>query len=181
MGDSSNVKLYISHLNKQIQLLEPEIKKFTSKSLDEQLLLLKNEKEKLTLTNKYAYILSSLCFIYMKVLDVKDLTPIMNELERIKEYMNKAKNLDSKESKELQQQKTDQERARKIITTALDGRHTQPSVSIHNFRGKHTKFDNTEENSPELEERKELVNKVMKKLTNSKKKIVINKVNKKSK
>lgn len=97
MEDSKKIKPYILHLNKQIKQLTGEIDKLTSKSLDEQLLLLQDEKQKLDLSNKYAYILSSLCFAYMKVLNVKDFSSIMAELGRCKSYMDKSKQLETKQ------------------------------------------------------------------------------------
>lgn len=114
MEDTKKIKPYIAHLNNQIRTLEPEIKKLTAKSLDEQLLSLKDEKEKLSLSNKYAYILSSLTFAYMKVLNVKDMSPVMAELERVKSYMGRAKQLEKKDVKEQQLNKEEQERAKKI-------------------------------------------------------------------
>lgn len=142
MEDVDKIKPYISHLNKQLSSLKVDLDKLTSKSLDEQLLLLNDERAKLELTNKYAYALSSLMFSYMKVLNVKDLSPIKTELDRVKMYMNKAKALDGKDEKEQKRQREEQERAKKVINSALDGRQTGPAISKHNFQGKHTRFDN---------------------------------------
>ena len=100
MEDTKKIKPYISYLNKQVEQLSGEINKLTSKSLDEQLLLLQDEKKKLDLSNKYAYVLSSLCFSYMKVLNIKDLSPIMAELARCKSYMDKSKQLEAKKESE---------------------------------------------------------------------------------
>lgn len=149
MEDVNKIKPYIAHLNKQCKLLKPELDKLTAKSLDEQLLLLSDERAKLDLTNKYAYVLSSLMFAYMKVLNIKDMTPIMNELNRVKTYMSKASAFDKKSEKELQRIKDEQERAKRVINSALDGRHTGPAISKVNFAGKHTKFDKEKENEEE--------------------------------
>lgn len=163
MEDTKKIKPYIAHLNNQIRTLEPEIKKLTAKSLDEQLLSLKDEKEKLNLSNKYAYILSSLTFAYMKVLNVKDMSPVMAELERVKSYMGRAKQLEKKDVKEQQLNKEEQERAKKIINSVLDGRQSGPAISKVNFQGKHTKFEDKNETDDEREQsidREKLVSKI---------------------
>lgn len=149
MEDVDKVKPYIIHLNKQLSSLKVDLDKLTSKSLDEQLLSLKDERAKLELTNKYAYALSSLMFSYMKVLNVKDLTPIKTELARVKSYMSKAKALDGKDEAEVKRKQEEQERAKKVINNALDGRQTGPAISKHNFQGKHTRFDNPAEDRKE--------------------------------
>lgn len=163
MEDTKKIKPYIAHLNNQIRTLEPEIKKLAAKSLDEQLLSLKDEKEKLNLSNKYAYILSSLTFAYMKVLNVKDMSPVMAELERVKSYMGRAKQLEKKDVKEQQLNKEEQERAKKIINSVLDGRQSGPAISKVNFQGKHTKFEDKNETDDEREQsidREKLVSKI---------------------
>lgn len=147
MEDAQKIKPYIAHLNAQIKKLEGELTKLTSQPLDEQLLLLKDDKEKLNLSNKYAYVLASLLFSYMKVLGVKDITPVMSELERVKKYMNEAKALDQKDVKADKLKAEEQERAKKIIRNALDGRQTGPAISRVNFEGKHTRFEDDDKSS----------------------------------
>lgn len=141
MEDSEKIKPYIAHLNKQLRLLKPELEKLTAKPLDEQLLMLNDERARLALTNKYAYVLSSLMFAYMKLLNVKDNTPIMAELSRVKAYMNKAKLIDEKSEQASKSQQEEQERAKRVINNALDGRQTGPAISKVNFQGKHTRFE----------------------------------------
>ncbi|CEP62358.1 Lrp1p LALA0_S05e03862g [Lachancea lanzarotensis] len=140
MEDISKVKPYISHLNAQLAKLGPKITKFTEKSLEEQLLLLKDERSKLDLSNRYAYVLSSLLFAYMKLHNVKDLAPVKQELARVKRYMDLARQLDEKEEKQTRKEQEHQERAKKLIHSALDGRSVGPAISKVNFQGKHTKF-----------------------------------------
>ncbi|SCU95951.1 LAME_0F14224g1_1 [Lachancea meyersii CBS 8951] len=140
MDDSSKIKPYIAHLNSQLANLGPEINKFTHKSLDEQLLLLNDERSKLDLSNRYAYVLSSLIFAYMKLHNVKDLTPIKQELARVKRYMDLARQLDKNDEKQEKLEKESQEQAKQIINSALGGRASSPAISKVNFQGKHTKF-----------------------------------------
>lgn len=162
MEDSKKIKPYISHLNKQLKQLSGEVEKFTSKSLDEQLLLLSDERKKLDLSNKYAYVLSSLCFSYMKVLNVKDVSPIMSELGRCKVYMDKAKELDAKNAAKDKSSSLQEEQAKKVFRSALDGRNTEPAISSMNFQGKHTKFDDSDEsNNPVPKGNVSLVNQVV--------------------
>ncbi|SCU82205.1 LANO_0B05468g1_1 [Lachancea nothofagi CBS 11611] len=140
MDDSSKIRPYIAHLDAQLAKLGPEIDKFTQKSLNEQILLQNDKRAQLELSNRYAYVLSSLIFAYMKLQNVKDLTPIKQELGRVKRYMDLARQLDQKDEKKEQQQQQDQERAKRIINSALDGRSSSPAISKVNFQGKHTKF-----------------------------------------
>lgn len=160
MEDVEKIKPYISHLNKQLNSLKVDLDKLTSKSLDEQLLSLKDERAKLELTNRYAYALSSLMFSYMKVLNVKDLSPIKAELDRVKSYMNKAKAIDGKDEREQRLQQEEQERAKRVINNALDGRQTGPAISKHNFQGKHTRFDDSEDQDKQEVDVKEISQKV---------------------
>ncbi|CDO94837.1 unnamed protein product [Kluyveromyces dobzhanskii CBS 2104] len=141
MEDTKKIKPYISYLNKQVEQLGGDIEKLTSKSLDEQLLMLQDEKKKLDLSNNYAYILSSLCFSYMKVLNVKDMSPIMAELARCKTYMDKSKQLEAKKLSQEQDGLEQEQQAKRVLQSALGGNHTEPSISKVNFQGKHTKFE----------------------------------------
>lgn len=63
------------------------------------------------------------------------------ELDRVKKYMNLAKQLDQKDEKKTDIEKEEQERAKKLIHSALDGRASGPAISRVNFEGKHTKFE----------------------------------------
>lgn len=167
MDDSAEIKACISHLNKQLASLEVDVKKLAAKPLDEQLLLLSSEREKLELTNKYAYVLSSLMFSYMKVLNVKDMAPIRTELARVKSYMDKAKALDNKDAKEEQRRHQEQERAKKVINNALDGRQSGPAISKVNFQGKHTRFESSPEEKDEEVEQAQEQKKVTKEVSES--------------
>ncbi|CAI4063728.1 hypothetical protein SKDZ_08G1290 [Saccharomyces kudriavzevii ZP591] len=146
MEDIEKIKPYVRSFSNALDELKPEIEKLTSKPLDEQLLLLSNERARLELVNRYAYVLSSLMFASMKVLGVRDMSPILNELKRVKSYMDKAKQYDNKISKSNERSQAEQEKAKNIISNVLDGNKNQfePSISNCNFQGKHTKFENNE-------------------------------------
>ncbi|BAO41397.1 exosome complex protein LRP1 [Kluyveromyces marxianus DMKU3-1042] len=161
MEDSKKIKPYILHLNKQIKQLTGEIDKLTSKSLDEQLLLLQDEKQKLDLSNKYAYILSSLCFAYMKVLNVKDFSSIMAELGRCKSYMDKSKQLETKQQSQEQETLEQEKQAKKVLQSALSGKSTEPAISSVHFQGKHTKFADESATSTKKDKDTSLVDQVM--------------------
>ncbi|AMD19761.1 HCL390Wp [Eremothecium sinecaudum] len=161
MEDISKIKPYISYLNKQLEQLAIEIKKLTAQSLNEQLLSLKDEREKLALSNKYAYVLSSLLFVYMKVLNVKDMSPIMGELARVKSYMDRAKQLDKKEIEKQQKQKEQQASAKAIIQSSLNGADPQPAISKVHFQGRHTKFEDSGD-------KEEMAKKIMSRLKQAK-------------
>ncbi|SCU91711.1 LADA_0F11562g1_1 [Lachancea dasiensis] len=149
MDDSGKIKPYIAHLDAQLAKLRPEIAKFTEKSLDEQLLLLKDDRAKLDLSNRYAYVLSSLLFAYLKLHDVKDLGPVKQELGRVKKYMDLARQLDQKEVNREKAEEESQKRAKNMIRSALDGRSSAPAISKVHFQGKHTKFSDEPKESKE--------------------------------
>lgn len=149
MEDIDKIKPYIVHLSRQLRQLRTEIGKFTTKSLDEQLLIESDERKKLDLSNRYAYVLSSLCFINMKINNVKDISPVMTELGRCKSYMDQAKQLDAKKNAETQDLERQEKQAKKVINSALDGRNVKPAISKANFQGKHTKFQAEESSSPD--------------------------------
>ncbi|AET41298.1 Lrp1p Ecym_8001 [Eremothecium cymbalariae DBVPG len=157
MEHINKIKPFIVHLNRQLKDLEPEIKKLTNQPLDDQLLSLTDEKERLKLSNKYAYVLSSLLFVYMKVLNVKDMTPIMAELSRVKSYMDKVKQLDLNQSEKESAAQEQQERAKTIIGSALGEIRSDAAISKVHFLGKHTKFENKRDQD-------ELAKKVMSRL-----------------
>lgn len=140
MEDINKFRPYIAHLDRQLQDLKPLLERLNAKSLDEQLLLLNNERQRLDLTNTYAYLLSSLMFAHMKVLNYKDMSPVMGELARVKRYMDSAKQLDLSEEERAQNKDEEQNRAKQMMNKAL-----APSISQANFQGKHTKFESKDD------------------------------------
>lgn len=147
MEDINKFKPYIAHLDHQLEELKPLLESLNAKSLDEQLLLLNDERKRLDLTNKYAYLLSSLMFAHMKVLNYKDMSPVMGELARVKKYMDSAKQLDSNEEDKTHNKNEEQSRAKQIMNKALT-----PSISQANFQGKHTKFESNESDKDSSDE-----------------------------
>ncbi|GAV49032.1 hypothetical protein ZYGR_0N04370 [Zygosaccharomyces rouxii] len=140
MEDINKIKPYIAHLDRQLQDLRPLLESLNAKSLDEQLSLLSDERQRLDLTNTYAYLLSSLMFAHMKVLNCRDMSSVMGELARVKRYMDSAKQLDSSEEQKEQNKHEEQNRAKQVINRALT-----PSISQANFQGKHTKFESKDD------------------------------------
>lgn len=136
--DTKKFNLYLNHLNKQLKQLSPAIEKLTTKSLNEQLLLLGDENAKLQLTNKFAYILSSLVFIQMKLYNVKDMNPILTELSRVKTYMERQKNITSDKLSAQKDDLKNKKMAKSHINSILGDR--SPAISSQNFERKHTKF-----------------------------------------
>lgn len=142
MEEAANIKPYILHLNNQLKTLEPQIKKLTSQPFNDQLLSLSNGFERLLLSNKYAYVLSSLLFVYMKVLNFKDLSPIMDELGRVKYYMDRVKQLQSRDQAQEKLEKEKEVQVKSVINSSL-GLTCSPSISKVHFEGKHTKFEDS--------------------------------------
>ncbi|CCK68881.1 Lrp1p KNAG_0B04470 [Huiozyma naganishii CBS 8797] len=145
--DIAKLKPYLSNLRRSIAELRPEIRKLTKNSLDDQLIQYPKEQQRLELCNTYSYVLNSLVFSYMKLINVKDMSNIMVELNRCKEYMKKANDLKVKLDKKSEGEERRKENAKNAIIGALNG----PSISKENFKkqdpestkfvGKHTKFD----------------------------------------
>ncbi|CCE85473.1 Piso0_005070 [Millerozyma farinosa CBS 7064] len=118
------------------------------KTLDE-LATSDNALKSLKAYNSYGYILISSLYAYLKStgMDTKD-HPIMKELERIKLYMKKAKDI---ESRMAVKDSTD-ENTSSVLKTILgkDSEPNSPAISSSNFKGTHTKFEDStkHENAP---------------------------------
>ena len=98
--DIKHIKPYLTNLSRQLHALRPHIEELTSKSLDERLIAISNERERLALTNDFAYTLNSLLFAYGKVkcLGKQDMDRLLDEIVRVKEYMSRAKSLGLEEN-----------------------------------------------------------------------------------
>lgn len=163
-----NIKPFILNLKRSLRELKPEINKITKNSLNDNLIQLTSEQERLKLTNTFAYVLNSLMFAYMKLINVKDLSQIMTELNKCKDYIKKANEIDNKLKKLENSEELKNEKNRQTILNALQN----PSISNDNFKkGKHIKFENDEE--------KQLVNEKLKDNIIQKSKNKKNKISKK--
>ncbi|KAG0669040.1 hypothetical protein C6P45_004180 [Maudiozyma exigua] len=140
--DIKKIKPYINNIRKQLNALQPHLEKLTSKPIDEQLLEENSEREKLNISNTFAYILNSLFFSYGKIVGISndDMKSIRQELEKVQEYMKKTDDFDSKTNLLNNKKINLQENVKKNIANSLNG--NTPAISSKNFQGKHTKFDN---------------------------------------
>lgn len=145
--DIKKIKPYINNIRKQLSALQPHLDKLTSKPIDEQLLEENSEREKLNISNTFAYILNSLFFSYGKIVGISndDMKSIRQELEKVQEYMKKTDNFDSKINSLNNKKLNLQENVKKNIVNSLNG--NTPAISSKNFQGKHTKFDNNTNNN----------------------------------
>ena len=172
-----NIKPYINNLKNRLQTLRPVLQQMVKESLNDKLIIMTSELDKLNLVNNYSYILNSLLFAYMKLLGCKDLDKtIMVELSRCKEYMQKAKNIQIKREKTENSNADKQTKLKSTIVTSLK---QETAVSKRNFRhtistdnntkNKHIRFEDNES------ERELLVEKInstqKKKMVKSKNKI----------
>lgn len=143
--DLNKVKPYINNLRRHLQTLSPTLKKqLTKDSLNDKLITMVNEQDKLDLVNNYSYILNSLLFAYMKLIGVKNLDKsIMIELKRCKEYMNKSTAIKNKHSNISHHKDNKQDKLKSSILASLNN----PAISKENFKqNKHIKFNDSNKN-----------------------------------
>ncbi|ODV88073.1 hypothetical protein CANARDRAFT_228666 [[Candida] arabinofermentans NRRL YB-2248] len=153
----------------------------------------KNHIKKAELYNTYSYLITSIYFIYLKIngLNNDNKHSIMNELNKVKSYINRCKlSINNKEKEELNEKKSQKE-ANEFIKRQLSGGSGntttttttyEPTISKVQFEGKHTKFTTTKEDNKQLNKEQvrklnEKVNKHVKK-SNNKGKIVKKRGNK---
>lgn len=135
--DIQKLKPYINNLKRHLQVLKPELEKFAKDSLNDKLIILTNEMDKLNLVNNYSYILNSLLFAYMKLIGCKNIdNTIMVELNRCKEYMQKAKQIVNRQNNKEARTDSEQQKLKSNILNSLN----KPSISRENFQNKHIKF-----------------------------------------
>ena len=175
--DMQNIKPYINNLKNRLQTLRPVLQQMVKESLNDKLIIMTSELDKLNLVNNYSYILNSLLFAYMKLLGCKDLDKtIMVELSRCKEYMQKAKNIQIKREKTENSNADKQTKLKSTIVaslkqeTAVSKKNFQHTISTdNNTKNKHIRFEDNES------ERELLVEKInstqKKKMVKSKNKI----------
>lgn len=150
MESSSTVEKLVDNLDVSIESLEEALRPMLETSLDEKLSKCTNAEEKATLYHEYIYVINSILFAYLKVAGAKtEEHPIMKELARTKESINKLKHIKNQiESKndadEASKKKTAEFLQRTLGTTggvAAPDSLSSPAISSANFKGKHTKFD----------------------------------------
>ncbi|SMN18425.1 similar to Saccharomyces cerevisiae YHR081W LRP1 Nuclear exosome-associated nucleic acid binding protein [Maudiozyma saulgeensis] len=144
--DIKKIKPYINNIKKQLNALAPHLETLTKKPLDEQLLEENLERNKLDISNTYAYVLNSLFFAYGKVvgLQKENIDLIRTELNRVQNYMKQTNDYDNKISNLKQKNKDYQNNLKNNISKSLNN---EPSISKKNFQGKHTKFENNDDDN----------------------------------
>ncbi|KAH3899298.1 uncharacterized protein SCODWIG_01318 [Saccharomycodes ludwigii] len=136
---------YVSYLNKQLDSLLNSLQtELINKSLDDKLMQVTTSNNatlnRLEICNKYAYVLSSLLFVYMKLNNTKDLSPILKEISRVRSYMDEANKL--KDLANIPKQNDEKKKS-----------FNHSSISEQNFtKGKHTRFNQTNEEGSSLKD-----------------------------
>lgn len=167
MENIANVKLFIESLDGSIDQLKNELNPLLNRPLDELIgVNTHNNIEAISFYNNYLYTLISVIFSYLKVIGIKvEEHPIMKELTRIKSYMKRLKDLETKlKNAESKDEKT-AERARQYIVNTLGSNVngggaaqpeslSKPAISKDNFKGKHTKFEDKKQTSDDEEQSK---------------------------
>ncbi|CUM48669.1 unnamed protein product [Debaryomyces tyrocola] len=158
MENIDNVKLFVESLDNSVDQLTEKLEPILKKSLEEKIAASDSQMERIKIYNNYSYVLISILFSYLKTLGINtDQHPIMKELTRIKLYMKRYKELETKlASKDTS--KEDAEAARTFIQNtlgtkingggaAISSNMSSPAISSSNFAGVHTKFSDPENNS----------------------------------
>ncbi|CUM53225.1 uncharacterized protein AC631_04271 [Debaryomyces fabryi] len=158
MENIDNVKLFVQSLDNSIDQLTEKLEPILKKSLEETIAASDSQMERIKIYNNYSYVLISVLFSYLKTLGINtDQHPIMKELTRIKLYMKRYKDLETKLATK-DTSKEDAEAARTFIQNtlgtkingggaAINSNMSSPAISSSNFTGVHTKFSDPENNS----------------------------------
>lgn len=142
--DLQKIKPYINNLKRHLQTLRPDLQHMVKESLNDKLITMTSELDKLELVNNYCYILNSLLFAYMKLLGCKNLDKtIMIELNRCKEYMQRAKNIQMKRIKNESHNIDKQTKLKSSIVASLK---QEPAISKENFQNTTPNDDNNNNN-----------------------------------
>ncbi|KAG5417467.1 hypothetical protein I9W82_005101 [Candida metapsilosis] len=161
MENLDNIKLYLKSLDQSLSQYEPSLEPLLSRTLDEHLAQQPSPQDKIKFLNNFQYVLISTIYSYLKSIGIDtDAHPIKKELSRVKSYMMRAKNMDSK-SNETDTTAADKEKTKEFITRTLGVKNgventvsdVGPAISTQNFQGTHTRFtgDDEEEHGSEDE------------------------------
>ncbi|KAG7812195.1 hypothetical protein KL921_001427 [Ogataea angusta] len=146
MDDIDAVKKLLASLNHGVEDLETKLKSgMLAKSLLNHVQGAKTPLEKVDLYNNYAYVIASLYFVLLKTSgeNKKNEHPIMQELNRVKLYIERAKKAVTKEENTEEFKRKVAEAAERHVRNQL-GEKIEPAVSKVHFEGKHTKFGDKE-------------------------------------
>ncbi|ESW99746.1 hypothetical protein KL918_001318 [Ogataea parapolymorpha] len=151
MDDIDTVKKLLVSLNHGVDELEIKLKSgMLAKSLLNHIQGTKTPLEKVDLYNNYAYVIASLYFVLLKTSgeNKKNEHPIMQELNRVKLYIERAKKAATKEENTEEFKRKVAEAAERHVRNQL-GEKIEPAVSKLHFEGKHTKFGDKEDKETE--------------------------------
>lgn len=135
MENLQSVRAFLDSLDGSIEQLEDKLHGIITKSLDEVIAPIESPIEKIEVYNNYSYVLVSIIYAYLKSSGVNtDNHPIMKELERVKVYMNRHKQM---QLQKIQHDKSTLEESKNYINKVLE----PPSISSANFQGKHKRYN----------------------------------------
>ncbi|KAG7749643.1 hypothetical protein KL912_001644 [Ogataea haglerorum] len=147
MDDIDAVKKLLASLHHGVEELEIKLKSgMLAKSLLNHVQGAKTPLEKVNLYNNYAYVIASLYFVLLKASgeNKKNEHPVMQELNRVKLYIERAKKAAAKEENTEEFRRKVAEAAERHVRNQL-GEKVEPAVSKVHFEGKHTKFGGDKE------------------------------------
>lgn len=142
MESIEKVQQFLQSLDGSIDELENKLQPIITQSLQEVIAPIEDPIERIEVYNNYSYVLVSIIYAYLKSTGT-DLTnhPIMKELERVKTYNKRHKDLitemANKESKDEEMKKS----TRDFLTKTLGVKDDETAISKSNFQGVHKKFD----------------------------------------
>lgn len=131
------IKKFLDSLNGSIDDLQDKLQPIIAKSLDEVVAEYESPLEKIEIYNSYSYVLISIVVAYLRSTGVDTTNhPIMKELQRVKQYMEKHKALIAKKNS------GDEAETKEYLQKTL-GNKPEPAISSANFKetGKHKRFE----------------------------------------
>lgn len=148
-GGIEKIKKFLDSLDGSIDDLQTKLQPIIAKSLDEVVAGYDSPLEKIEIYNSYSYVLISIIVAYLRSIGVDTNNhPIMKELQRVKQYMEKHKALITKQDSRQQQELSN---TKEYLQSTLGNKpenKPEPAISSAHFNdtkksstGKHTKFD----------------------------------------
>lgn len=141
------IKKFIDSLDGSIDDLHLKLQPIITKSLDEVVSNVQSPVEKIELYNNYSYVLVSIIVAYLRSsgIDTTD-HPIMKELDRVKLYMKRHKDLVTQDDTDATRLKNTKDYLLKTLGTKSVTENTasgqqEPAISSANFQNTHKKFD----------------------------------------
>ncbi|RKP29833.1 hypothetical protein METBISCDRAFT_17718 [Metschnikowia bicuspidata] len=150
MENTSTVKSLVDSLEGSIASLDEALLPLLETKLEDRLAKCETPEEKAKVYHDHIYITNSIIFACLKASGVKtEDHPIMKELERTKQSINKLKKaklaLEEKANSEEEAQKRTAEFLKHTLGTtgglAVPESMKSPAISSANFKGKHTRFN----------------------------------------